>query len=1058
MADVKKTEGTLDSEGAATKRKKRTRSLVALGVTAALAASGAGIWAVYYRGRVRSDGAVGYVDGRIETGENAVDSATKAAAEAKPAKIVGDDPEGDLSAVVFVGLTGDSKADAGLVSYLKDSGIKATFALSASDALENAQTLEAIIDAGFGVVSNGASGEDNLHTLATRDVVKTMLRSRESLSGAVNKPVSLMSCSGTRLTGDVLRAASASGYEALVQASDAHVLDEGSFTASGDADAYVASLTGQSVTLYDLRGPAAEASDEDAVSAEAPAIDKQPGLDDTQDAEEIEEVPDAVKQAEWLADAFKSSGKKTALLGELKSQDGYAELKAEACSATAELSPVYRYCLTSKNEVGIGCKGLPAHNDVAPAVKYLQEKSWGATYFLAPGEAEGRDDDLSSLSDAGADFGLRLAPSDVAGRTAGQVFDVLYKDVMALQALPGATKAVLLDGDFPDGELASVRAAAKQLNLKLVDPEDSVDLAAGSFRMIGGLEVASVSKLVKELEGTGLDVVSIAGAIKDSGTIPSLTANALTTMRQANDHKLAEATNLVHTTERSCSFAFYGMGREAVVEDVVDRLAAHGDKGTFFVSLDELMSCQRAIEYVLAHGDEIGIYYRESSDYPLGFGSVATYVNSWKKYAAWRYGVDSDVVFTSGDVNDAMEEAVSASGCELVKNTFRIVRDEDKDIDLGGIQTALDEVSKLRVMRGSFVCFNMSFYANDADAAKGQTILGSLLDGFISQHIDSLAFTNHDGQIEDASRFKVTTASEVLAAPRYEFCDGEQTDIALDKNVLTSMPSDAERFQRICEGYYGNVTVNVSDKLPGFSDEEISQLDKVGTFTSDKVLFLTFDDWGTEQSINELLYVLQKHGVKGTFFVKTEYVDANPNLLRTIAEQGHQIADHTDGHIPLADEDPTNENKTYSLTDEEAAKTRQDLVTSYNKLYKYTGNVFVDGRAALSRMFRPPTLAVSKIGLEQVFDVGYEYSISGNYSTGDYEASSYDDMIERLTKRSVGQNEYVTVENGTVLVMHMQENAKYTAQALDTMIPVWQAQGYTFARVDDYLGKQGGTR
>ena len=114
MADVKKIEDTLDTEDTVIK-KKRTRSLVALGVTVALAASGAGIWAVYYRGRVRSDGAVGYVDGHSETGENAVDSATNAAAEAKPAKIVGDDPEGDLSAVVFVGLTGDSKADAGLV-------------------------------------------------------------------------------------------------------------------------------------------------------------------------------------------------------------------------------------------------------------------------------------------------------------------------------------------------------------------------------------------------------------------------------------------------------------------------------------------------------------------------------------------------------------------------------------------------------------------------------------------------------------------------------------------------------------------------------------------------------------------------------------------------------------------------------------------------------------------------------------------------------------------------------------------------------------------------------
>lgn len=182
-------------------------------------------------------------------------------------------------------------------------------------------------------------------------------------------------------------------------------------------------------------------------------------------------------------------------------------------------------------------------------------------------------------------------------------------------------------------------------------------------------------------------------------------------------------------------------------------------------------------------------------------------------------------------------------------------------------------------------------------------------------------------------------------------------------------------------------------------------------------------------------------------------MDANPNLLRTIAVQGHQIASHTDNHIPLADSVNESGNLMASLTDAEALALRRDLVTSYQKLYKYTGDVVVNGKHSLSRMFRPPTLAVSKIGLTQVFDTGFSYSISGAYSTGDYEAVSYEDMIERLTRRSIGGGKYVTVHNGTVMVMHMQENAKYTAQALDTMIPYWQQQGYTFARIDDYLSE-----
>ena len=74
--------------------------------------------------------------------------------------------------------------------------------------------------------------------------------------------------------------------------------------------------------------------------------------------------------------------------------------------------------------------------------------------------------------------------------------------------------------------------------------------------------------------------------------------------------------------------------------------------------------------------------------------------------------------------------------------------------------------------------------------------------------------------------------------------------------------------------------------------------------------------------------MLEKQNVKATFFIKTEYVDANPNLLRTIAVKGHQIACHTDGHIPLANPLDENESVDLTLTDEEALNLRKDIVTS----------------------------------------------------------------------------------------------------------------------------------
>ena len=104
----------------------------------------------------------------------------------------------------------------------------------------------------------------------------------------------------------------------------------------------------------------------------------------------------------------------------------------------------------------------------------------------------------------------------------------------------------------------------------------------------------------------------------------------------------------------------------------------------------------------------------------------------------------------------------------------------------------------------------------------------------------------------------------------------------------------------------------------------------------------------------------------------------------------------------------------------------------------------------MSKTFRPPTLAVSRVGLTEIFDVGFEYIISGDISTNDYEAASVDELLNKF-RRGIGQQR---ITNGSVIVMHMQENACYTAQALDQMIPIWKEQGYSFERVDIGISRE----
>ena len=125
-------------------------------------------------------------------------------------------------------------------------------------------------------------------------------------------------------------------------------------------------------------------------------------------------------------------------------------------------------------------------------------------------------------------------------------------------------------------------------------------------------------------------------------------------------------------------------------------------------------------------------------------------------------------------------------------------------------------------------------------------------------------------------------------------------------------------------------------------------------FPARKTIFLTFDDWGQDESINKLLYVLKKHGVRGTFFVITRNMPNNPNLLRAIAESGNEIGSHTNNHVPMTRQDE--HGKQVPVETEE--EYREDVRSSYAKLLAVVGDMRLpSGRPALYARLRWPSAA-----------------------------------------------------------------------------------------------------
>ena len=195
-----------------------------------------------------------------------------------------------------------------------------------------------------------------------------------------------------------------------------------------------------------------------------------------------------------------------------------------------------------------------------------------------------------------------------------------------------------------------------------------------------------------------------------------------------------------------------------------------------------------------------------------------------------------------------------------------------------------------------------------------------------------------------------------------------------------------------------------------------------------KTVALTFDDGPDPVWTPQVLAVLARYHVPGTFFMVGSRVAHYPQLVRDIRASGSEIGLHTFTHPELREVSPT--------------RVDQEFTATQLALAGATGQ--------LSYLVRPPysseASAVDDAGFAVMQRLGQEGYVTTLVDTdsNDWQLPGVDDIVNAVLP--------VANTGGIVLLHDAGGNRAQTVAALDRIIPQLQAQGVRFTTVSAGAG------
>lgn len=159
--------------------------------------------------------------------------------------------------------------------------------------------------------------------------------------------------------------------------------------------------------------------------------------------------------------------------------------------------------------------------------------------------------------------------------------------------------------------------------------------------------------------------------------------------------------------------------------------------------------------------------------------------------------------------------------------------------------------------------------------------------------------------------------------------------------------------------------------------------------------------------------------VKAFMICLLSWVDSYPDDVKMILSEGHDLGNHSQNHKNMS-----------KLSDSDKEK---ELTSVHEKVKTLTGyDMF---------LFRPPYGDYDSAVIKTAQKCGY-YTIQWDVDSLDWKDYGVDSIIKTVT-------EHKHLGNGSIILCH--NGAKYTAEALDTLITTLKDAGYTFVPLSQLI-------
>lgn len=189
--------------------------------------------------------------------------------------------------------------------------------------------------------------------------------------------------------------------------------------------------------------------------------------------------------------------------------------------------------------------------------------------------------------------------------------------------------------------------------------------------------------------------------------------------------------------------------------------------------------------------------------------------------------------------------------------------------------------------------------------------------------------------------------------------------------------------------------------------------------STDKNIYLTFDEGYEAGYTPEILRILKENNVKAAFFITAHYFNTQEELIRQMIDDGHIVGNHTVNHKSM----PT-------LSEEQIKSEVMDLHKAIYEKFQYE-----------MKYLRPPKGEFSEKSINITNTLGYK-TVMWSFAYEDWNEDKQPE--ETAAKQKILDN----VHNGEIMLLH--GNSKTNTNILGDVIKEIKNMGYEFKTLDEF--------